>query len=203
MIHSFPIPCPKCSHTNDADTPVCHGCPQKAGDYSICLKCGAVSKLNEFGILEEASEFEFGMLDEDVKELVSKVREGIKSGSMSFDLSYKGITQIGEAFGHSLANRMADLRNQMAQASIIPPQALDNVLVQAMVYELAASVVSMLRITGDLTSKPAVNFVNELRGAFNLVIRKFTELHARNVNIVSIDIDELEKEEDGKEHESH
>lgn len=200
MIHSFSLPCPKCSATNEGDVPFCQGCPQKTGDYSICLKCGSVSRLNEFGILEETSEFEMGTLEDDVKELVSKVQEGIKNGCLNIDLSLKNIAQIGEAFGRTLSNRMSDLRNRMANDGIIPPQALDNVLVQAMVYELASSVISMLRVSDSLTDERGSSLLNELRGGFNLVLRKFTELHAKNVNIVSIDMNDLEKEEeDGKE----
>lgn len=206
MIHSFPLlPCPKCGNTNDANVPLCQGCPQKSGDYSICLKCGSVSKLNEFGLLEETSEFELGMLEDDTKELVSKVQEGIKNGCLSIDLSLKNIAQIGEAFGRTLSNRMSDLRNRIANDGIIPPQALDNVLVQAMVYELASSIISMLKVSDSLIDERGSSLLNKLRGGFNHVVRKFAELHGKDVKIVSIDLGDLEKEEeeDGKEHGPH
>ena len=193
MIHSYHLPCPKCGESNESQTSTCKDCPPKEGDYSICIQCGLISKVNEFDILEEITEFELGMMDSTLKEAVEQAREAIRAGSVSIDLGIQDILKMGDTFGRMFTNQMADLRNDLVKKELLPVQALDNVLVQAMVYQLATATISMLHATSDLHGDQGKALLLELRSAFNLVLKKFSELHGQNVKIVTVDINELEK----------
>jgi len=181
-----PKECPKCS---DGGTVVHTGLPE----IMICAKCSTIYKSTEFGTLEEMTEFDLSLLEKEAQEVLTKLQELVR-GELKVDVSMKDIGKAGEALGIVMANSMTNFRNIVCEKQILPHPAVDNIIIQALISQLAIAVAMTVRRETDPEDELQKR-MKILKGAFNFTLKGFIERFVSGTTIITLDVDDSEGKE--------
>ena len=194
MSFSTPLAdCPKCGKGQDRSTAIIGPNEEpKEGDFAVCWDCGAICKFTFLGFLEEMTEYEVENLPEEPRNAILKLQTDIRNGVLK-NPSPKAILAAAEYTGGLLAKQVSEIRDSVVAKGIVPAGIVNNIMVQAVAYQLAVAIMCAL-YKGDKENQGS-EFI-EVRNMLNRTIIEVCKRFGRDYKTFEIDIPSKEDEGD-------